>query len=326
MEANEMVDGLVRDALTALDRFSALDQEQVDRIVGRASLAALAAHGDLARLAVEETGRGLFEDKAVKNLFACEHVVHSMRGLKTAGVIRRDEQNGITEIAEPVGVVCAMTPVATPTSTTVFKALLAPKTRNPVVFAFHPSAQRCSAEAARIVRDAAVAAGAPVHRLLLREARPGRRRGQRAGVRPQERQARPCGPRHRALQGLRPRHDLRLRAGRRPRRGDLRRRPRRVERLGAHLVTAAEKTKLEEFLFGTTAYAADCAAAELNPAPDRTPPPHHRSPPGPPPGRAPPCREVRTGDGLQGRTVPTGSRRARICNGSNGQSCPLQGR
>jgi acetaldehyde dehydrogenase/alcohol dehydrogenase len=86
-----------------------------------------------------------------------------MAGLKTVGVISRDEVNGIVEIAEPVGVVCAVTPVTNPTSTTLFKALLTLKTRNPVIFAFHPAAQRCSAEAARIVRDAAVAAGAPEH-------------------------------------------------------------------------------------------------------------------------------------------------------------------
>ena len=101
--AEVMVDGLVRGALSALGRFETFTQEQVDHIVKKASLAALSEHGELARLAVEETGRGLFEDKAVKNLFACEHVVHSMRGLKTAGVIGRDELNGITEIAEPVG-------------------------------------------------------------------------------------------------------------------------------------------------------------------------------------------------------------------------------
>ncbi|MFE2547680.1 iron-containing alcohol dehydrogenase [Streptomyces sp. NPDC059355] len=135
---NETVDGLVQRAPTALGRFEAFDQEQVAHIVKKASPAALGQHGELARLAAEETGRGLFEDKAVKNLFACEHVVNSMRGPKTAGVIRRDELNGITEIAEPVGAVCAMTPVANPDSTTVFKALIALKTRNPIIFAFSP--------------------------------------------------------------------------------------------------------------------------------------------------------------------------------------------
>ncbi|GGL14014.1 bifunctional acetaldehyde-CoA/alcohol dehydrogenase [Planomonospora parontospora] len=132
-------------------------------IVKKASVAALDRHAELAGLAVEETGRGVFEDKAVKNIFACEHVTHSMADLKTVGVVSRDEISGIVEIADPVGVVCGVTPVTNPTSTTIFKALLALKTRNPIVFAFHPSAQRCSAEAARIVRDAAVEVGAPEH-------------------------------------------------------------------------------------------------------------------------------------------------------------------
>ena len=154
---------LVDNGLTALADYDRFTQEQVDTIVAKASVAALGRHAGLARLAVEETGRGVFEDKAVKNIFACEHVTNHMAGLKTAGVISRDEINGIVEIAEPVGVVCAVTPVTNPTSTTIFKALLALKTRNPVIFAFHPAAQRCSAEAARIVRDAAIAAGAPEH-------------------------------------------------------------------------------------------------------------------------------------------------------------------
>ncbi|OIV37148.1 bifunctional acetaldehyde-CoA/alcohol dehydrogenase [Mangrovactinospora gilvigrisea] len=159
--AETEVDLLTADALTALKAYEEFTQEDVDRIVRKAALAALHRHGELADLAVEETGRGVFEDKAVKNLFACEHVTHSMAGLKTVGVVGRDETNGITEIAEPVGVVCAMTPVTNPTSTTIFKALIALKTRNPIVFAFHPGAQASSAEAARTVRDAAVAAGAP---------------------------------------------------------------------------------------------------------------------------------------------------------------------
>ncbi|MFF0201443.1 bifunctional acetaldehyde-CoA/alcohol dehydrogenase [Streptomyces sp. NPDC005017] len=157
------VDLLVTNGLKALADYEALDQDQVDHIVKKASVAALDRHTALARLAVEETGRGVFEDKAVKNMFACEHVTHGMSTLKTVGVIARDDIEDMVEIAEPVGVVCAVTPVTNPTSTTIFKALIALKTRNPVVFAFHPSAQKCSAEAARIVRDAAVAAGAPEH-------------------------------------------------------------------------------------------------------------------------------------------------------------------
>ncbi|MBB4742756.1 acetaldehyde dehydrogenase/alcohol dehydrogenase [Actinoplanes octamycinicus] len=155
------VDALVTAALKALAEYDAFDQEKIDYIVKKASVAALDRHAALAQLAVEETGRGVFEDKAVKNIFACEHVTHSMAKTRTVGVISHDEISGITEIADPVGVVAGITPVTNPTSTTIFKALIALKTRNPIVFAFHPAAQRCSAEAARIVRDAAVAAGAP---------------------------------------------------------------------------------------------------------------------------------------------------------------------
>ncbi|MFE5208883.1 bifunctional acetaldehyde-CoA/alcohol dehydrogenase [Streptomyces sp. NPDC056600] len=160
-DAAVAVDRLVEGGLKALADYESLTQEQVDHIVRKASVAALDQHTALARLAVEETGRGVFEDKAVKNMFACEHVTHSMGGMKTVGVVARDDIEDMVEIAEPVGVVAAVTPVTNPTSTTIFKALMALKTRNPVVFAFHPSAQRCSTEAARVVRDAAVAAGAP---------------------------------------------------------------------------------------------------------------------------------------------------------------------
>ncbi|OOH85584.1 bifunctional acetaldehyde-CoA/alcohol dehydrogenase [Pasteurellaceae bacterium 15-036681] len=160
-DAQTEVNELVERGLIALDAFRHLDQEQVDYIVAKASVAALDKHGILAMHAVEETGRGVFEDKATKNLFACEYVVNNMRHLKTAGIISEDDVTGITEIADPVGVVCGITPTTNPTSTTIFKALIALKTRNPIVFAFHPSAQQCSAHAAQIVYDAAVAAGAP---------------------------------------------------------------------------------------------------------------------------------------------------------------------
>ncbi|MEV4705814.1 bifunctional acetaldehyde-CoA/alcohol dehydrogenase [Actinoplanes sp. NPDC049316] len=160
---DQAVSALVAAAEKALADYASYTQEQIDHIVAKASVAALHEHGELARLAVEETGRGVFEDKAVKNMFASEHVTHHMAGLKTVGVIARHEIEGIVEIADPVGVVCGVTPVTNPTATVIFKALLALKTRNPIVFAFHPSAQRCSAAAARVVRDAAIAAGAPEH-------------------------------------------------------------------------------------------------------------------------------------------------------------------
>ncbi|HET9517864.1 MAG TPA: bifunctional acetaldehyde-CoA/alcohol dehydrogenase [Actinoplanes sp.] len=157
------VGALVDNAHEALNDYASYTQEQIDHIVAKASVAALSRHGALARSAVDETGRGVFEDKAVKNMFAAEHVPHSMTGLKTVGVISRNDVDGIVEIADPVGVVCGVTPVTNPTSTVIFKSLLALKTRNPIVFAFHPNAQRCSAEAAQVVRDAAIAAGAPEH-------------------------------------------------------------------------------------------------------------------------------------------------------------------
>ena len=158
----EEVNTLVSKALVALDEFKKIeDQEKIDAIVQAAAVAALEAHGQLAVAAVEETGRGIVEDKAIKNLYACEYIVNYMRGLKTVGVIDKDDVDGLTAIAEPVGVVCGVVPTTNPTSTTVFKSLICLKTRNPIVFSFHPSANECSKQAARIVRDAAVKAGAP---------------------------------------------------------------------------------------------------------------------------------------------------------------------
>ncbi|MDG2953988.1 bifunctional acetaldehyde-CoA/alcohol dehydrogenase [Bisgaard Taxon 10/6] len=159
--AQAEVNSLVEKGLVALEKFRELNQQQVDYIVAKASVAALDQHGVLALHALQETGRGVFEDKATKNLFACEHVVNKMRHWKTAGIISDDDVTGITEIADPVGVVCGITPTTNPTSTAIFKSLIALKTRNPIIFAFHPSAQQSSAHAAQIVRDAAVAAGAP---------------------------------------------------------------------------------------------------------------------------------------------------------------------
>lgn len=162
-EAEAHVDILVRRGLKALEQFRELNQEQVDYIVAKASVAALDQHGVLAKHALDETKRGVFEDKATKNLFACEHVFNKMRHTKTVGVISEDEVTGLTLIAEPVGVICGITPTTNPTSTAIFKSLIALKTRNPIVFAFHPSAQESSAHAAQVVYDAAVAAGAPEH-------------------------------------------------------------------------------------------------------------------------------------------------------------------
>ncbi len=163
IDVSVMIDKLAAQGNEALKAMADFDQEKVDHIVHEMAMAALDKHMYLAKLAVEETGRGIYEDKAIKNMYASEYIWHSIKHDKTVGVINEDKQKGLIEIAEPVGVVCGVTPTTNPTSTTIFKAMITLKTRNPIVFAFHPSAQKCSAEAARIVRDAAIAAGAPEH-------------------------------------------------------------------------------------------------------------------------------------------------------------------
>ncbi len=160
-KAVQEVDELVKKGLVALDEFRLLDQAKVDYIVAKVSTKVLDQHEYLARIAVEETKRGVFEDKCTKNLFACEYVVNAMRHLKTCGIISDDPVTGITEIADPLGVIAGVTPVTNPTSTTIFKCLIALKTRNPIIFGFHPNAQNCSVETAKIILKAAVEAGAP---------------------------------------------------------------------------------------------------------------------------------------------------------------------
>ncbi|MCS6711583.1 bifunctional acetaldehyde-CoA/alcohol dehydrogenase [Brachybacterium sp. EF45031] len=158
------IDLLASRAAQALTAFGAYDQERINRIVHAMALAGVDQHMPLARMAIEETGRGLFEDKCVKNLFSTEYIWNSIKDDRTVGVIREDDQTGITEIAEPVGVVAGVTPVTNPTSTTMFKCLIAIMTRNPIIFAFHPSAQTCSSAAAKVMYEApAVEAGAPEH-------------------------------------------------------------------------------------------------------------------------------------------------------------------
>ncbi|MDH6363451.1 acetaldehyde dehydrogenase/alcohol dehydrogenase [Enterococcus sp. PF1-24] len=161
VDVSTMIDELAAKANVALKEMANFDQEKIDHIVHEMAMAALDQHMPLAKMAVEETGRGIVEDKAIKNMYASEYIWNSIKHDKTVGVISEDKQKGIVEIAGPVGVVCGVTPTTNPTSTTIFKAMIALKTANPIIFAFHPSAQKCSAEAARIVRDAAIAAGAP---------------------------------------------------------------------------------------------------------------------------------------------------------------------
>ena len=160
-KVKEMVDSLVKRAKKASEEYLKLDQETVDNITKAMSMAGLEHHMELAKMAVEETGRGIYEDKITKNMFATEYVYHSIKHEKTVGIINRNEEEGYVEIAEPVGIIAGVTPVTNPTSTTMFKSIISAKTRNVIIFGFHPSAQKCSVAAATILRDAAINAGAP---------------------------------------------------------------------------------------------------------------------------------------------------------------------
>ncbi|WP_336821117.1 bifunctional acetaldehyde-CoA/alcohol dehydrogenase [Bacillus thuringiensis] len=160
-DVQEVVNTLVENGKEALKALESYTQEQVDHIVHEMALSGLDQHMPLAKMAVEETGRGVYEDKCTKNIFATEYIWHSIKKDKTVGIIHEDPHEEVIEIAEPVGVVTGVTPVTNPTSTTMFKAIIAMKTRNPIIFAFHPSAQQCSVAAAKILRDAAIKAGAP---------------------------------------------------------------------------------------------------------------------------------------------------------------------
>ena len=161
VNAENMINTLVEKALKAKDAMLNLDQEATDKIVAAMAKAGLDKHIELAQMAVEETQRGVFEDKVTKNIFATEYIYNSIKYNKTVGVIEENDEEGYMMVAEPVGVVAGVTPVTNPTSTTMFKSLISIKGRNPIIFAFHPSAQKCSSEAARILRDAAIEAGAP---------------------------------------------------------------------------------------------------------------------------------------------------------------------
>ncbi len=141
--------------------YSTYTQEQVDEIFRQAALAANNARIKLAKMAVEESGMGIVEDKVIKNHFASEYIYNKYKNEKTCGVIEKDEAFGITKVAEPIGVVAAVVPTTNPTSTAIFKALICLKTRNGIIFSPHPRAKHATIEAARIVLEAAVKAGAP---------------------------------------------------------------------------------------------------------------------------------------------------------------------
>lgn len=162
-EVFEMIHLLAQNGQAALEGLSKKTQAEIDHIVHEMSMAAVDQHMALARHACEETGRGVYEDKAIKNLYASEYIWNSIKDDQTVGIIDQDDQRGLTYVAEPVGIICGVTPTTNPTSTTIFKAIIAIKTGNPIIFAFHPSAQQSSKAAAQVVLEAAIRAGAPEH-------------------------------------------------------------------------------------------------------------------------------------------------------------------
>ncbi len=156
-----VIDELVKKAAVAQAKFMEYNQEQIDAIVKAMALAGIERHMELARLAHDETEMGVYEDKVTKNLFSTEYVYHDIKYEKTVGVIEENHEEGYMRIAEPIGIIAGVTPVTNPTSTTMFKCLIAMKTRNPIIFSFHPKSIRSSIAAAKTMRDAAITAGAP---------------------------------------------------------------------------------------------------------------------------------------------------------------------
>lgn len=152
---------LIQRVQTAQEAFATYSQAQVDLIFKKAALAANSARIPLAKLAVSETGMGVLEDKVIKNHFASEYIYNKYKNERTCGVIVEDKSFGIQKIAEPIGILAGIVPTTNPTSTAIFKALLALKTRNAIIFSPHPRAKQCTIAAAKVVLEAAIAAGAP---------------------------------------------------------------------------------------------------------------------------------------------------------------------
>lgn len=156
-----MVDDMVKKSHVALDQMANFTQEQVDKICEAIATAGEKNAYPLAKMAIEETKRGVLEDKTTKNMYASENIWNSLRHEKTVGIIEEDKELGLTKIAEPKGVIAGVTPVTNPTSTVIFKAMLALKTRNTIIFGFHPQAQKCCVATGKILEEAAEKAGAP---------------------------------------------------------------------------------------------------------------------------------------------------------------------
>lgn len=156
-------DELLGNAQKAAAEFKKLDQNQTDNIVRNVYEAGFDNRIKLAKLAIEETKLGVLRDKVIKNIIATRFVYEDIINLKTVGVINESAENGVVEIAQPIGPIVAITPITNPTSTVMFKILIAMKSRNPIIIRPHGSARRCSVEAARICYESALEAGAPEH-------------------------------------------------------------------------------------------------------------------------------------------------------------------
>ena len=161
VDSVETLEEAIASVRAAQNEFAKYTQEQVDEIFKAASIAANKQRIPLAKMAVEETGMGVVEDKVIKNHFASEYIYNAYKNTKTCGVIEKDEAGGMMKIAEPIGVIAAVIPTTNPTSTAIFKTLLALKTRNGIIISPHPRAKKSTIEAAKVVLEAAVAAGAP---------------------------------------------------------------------------------------------------------------------------------------------------------------------
>ena len=157
----EYIDGLISKVSAAQQKFATYSQEQVDEIFRRVALKASSLRIPLAKMAVEETGMGIAEDKVIKNHFASEYIYNKFKNTKTCGIIEDDKENGLIQFAEPVGVIAGVIPTTNPTSTVIFKTLITLKTRNGIIFSPHPRAKKCTIETARILLEEAVKAGAP---------------------------------------------------------------------------------------------------------------------------------------------------------------------
>lgn len=161
VDSIETLNERLKDLREAQKKFASFSQEEVDKIFYEAAMAANKARIPLAKMAVNETGMGVFEDKVIKNHYAAEYIYNAYKDVKTCGVIEEDKAYGIKKIAEPIGVIAAVIPTTNPTSTAIFKTLIALKTRNAIIISPHPRAKHCTIEAAKIILEAAVKAGAP---------------------------------------------------------------------------------------------------------------------------------------------------------------------